>query len=96
MKKNHLAPSSWEEIADAQAWMDYRGDMKRHPVGPVHYRHCDDNGTVELGRKDIADAQYAADEAAGGLVAQACPSYTRPQAIQDYLDALDAKRATRA
>ncbi len=59
-----------EEMAEWQAHLDYANDMHRHtPPAPATTHYADATGRVLLGQRDLADAQRAIENAAGGLVA---------------------------
>ena len=67
----HRIPKT-DEVVDAQMWLTTKRDETRHFHASTkkHYAHTDHNGTVVLlGQQDIADAQRAEEDAAGGLVA---------------------------
>lgn len=62
---------SYESWMEAQVTQSIIDDQRRYaPVtAPVTKHYADETGRVLLGERSIADAQYAADEAQGGLVA---------------------------
>ena len=67
----HRTPKT-DELVDAHVWLTEKPEATRHYQASIkkHYAHTDHNGTVVLlGQQDIADAQRAAEDAAGGLVA---------------------------
>ena len=63
--------TNYQDWMEAQAAQSFIDDQVRYaPVAaPTTKHYADETGRVLLGQKDISDAQYAADEAAGGLVA---------------------------
>jgi hypothetical protein len=67
----YTMPTDYTRAMDAQAAADHAADQRRFaPVtAPPTTHYADATGRVLLGERTIADAQYAADEAAGGLVA---------------------------
>ena len=73
MARTKVAQSveSYESWMEQEARASYAADQRRFaPVtAPTTKHYADETGRVLLGQRSIADAQYAADEAAGGLVA---------------------------
>ena len=71
MSKVARTATNYQDWMEQQATAAYADDQRRYaPVtAPTTKFYADTTGRVLLGQKDIADAQYAADEAAGGLLA---------------------------
>ena len=71
MTKVARTATNYQDWMEAQAAQSFIDDQRRYaPVtAPVTKHYADETGRVLLGQRSIADAQYAADEAHGGLVA---------------------------
>ena len=66
-RRNAQLYAAWYKVAAARTAHQAAVQAAR-----AHYEHHTSTGTVLLGNRALADAQRAADEADGGLVARIC------------------------
>jgi hypothetical protein len=86
---------SWQLPTDGQLAAMWEANMLKNGC-QVHYTAQEQDATVLLGHKDIADDQHAADMARGGYAAVLCsPAFEYSDATKQALAELEARKAAR-